>query len=100
MRLTRKNIADEKRKIGYLKEEYEAGRMPMSAVLQSYQTWRSYAQKYNSYGVVGNMDRLFAAAMGKHLKREYDGKACFGHPSKNAKEKDYESESEHCTAAV
>lgn len=61
LRLTRDNIREEESRIVYLREEYEAGRMPLEAILQSYQSWRSYAQKYNAHEAVHNMDRFFSA---------------------------------------
>ena len=63
LRLTRENIAEERRWILLMREEYDAGRMPASSIWQSYQSWRGYAKKYNGYRTVGAMDRLFADTM-------------------------------------
>lgn len=60
LRITRANIRRERERIQQHRKEYDAGRMPFSAIRQSYQSWRSYAKKYNGYGSVGGMDRYFA----------------------------------------
>lgn len=80
-RLTRANIRREESRIRDQRAEYDAGRMKLAAVLQSYQCWRSYAKKYNAYGAVGNMDKYFTAVMGDALRREYPGQRIdYGHP--------------------
>ena len=79
LRLTRDNIRREEERICRHKEEYDAGRMPLSAILQSYQSWRSYAQKYNACAAVGRMDRYFTAVMGDVLGPERRG---YGHPKR------------------
>ena len=73
-RLTMANIRREERRICEHRKEYDAGRMAITAILNSYQCWRSYAQKYNSYKVVGNMDKFFMQTMGEAISREYPNK--------------------------
>lgn len=63
LRLTRENIREEKKRIEYMREEFNAGRMPASSMWQSYQSWRGYAKKYNGYKTVGAMDKYFAEIM-------------------------------------
>lgn len=63
LRLTRENINQERKRIVFMREEYDAGRMPPSSIWQSYQSWRGYAKKYNGYRTVGGMDRFFADTM-------------------------------------
>ena len=53
--------------------------MPLSAILQSYVCWRSYAQSYDAYRAVGNMDRFFVSLMGDALGPEH---VYFGRPAK------------------
>lgn len=59
MRLTRKNIREEEKRIVHMVNEYKAGRIPKESIRQSYRAWRGYAQKYDSYRVVGKMDKFF-----------------------------------------
>ncbi len=63
LRLTYDNIRAERRRIAHMRGEYDARRITDSSILQSYQAWRSYAGKYNSYRVIGEMDRYFAEKM-------------------------------------
>jgi hypothetical protein len=63
LRLTRENVREERKKILYLRDEYDAGRMPVSSIKQSYQSWRGYAKKYNAYRTVGEMDKFFYSVM-------------------------------------
>ena len=63
LRLTRENIAEERRRILVCREEYDAGRMSAASVWQSYQSWRGYAKQYNGYKTVGAMDQFFATVM-------------------------------------
>ena len=81
LRLTRANIRREEARIRDHRAEYDAGRMQPAVILQSYQCWRSYAQKYNAYGAVGRMDKYFVEVMGDMLQREYPGQRIrFRHP--------------------
>lgn len=63
MRLTRENIRQERKRILALRAEYDAGRMPKESIKQSYQAWRGYAKKYDSYHTVGDMDKFFNKVM-------------------------------------
>lgn len=78
LRLTRENIRREEERLRGHREEFEAGRMPLPAILQSYACWRSYAQSYNAYRAVGNMDKFFLTLMGDALGPE---RVCFRHPA-------------------
>lgn len=68
MRLTRKNISERRKRIVAMRAEYDAGRMPLESILQSYQAWRGYAKKYDSYHTVGDMDKFFHEVMGDILE--------------------------------
>ena len=70
MRLTRKNLKAERRRIRDMREEYEKGRMSVESIRESYQSWRSYAQKCNAYDVVGDMDKYFYKIMGDILNEK------------------------------
>lgn len=63
MRLTRDNYREEKQRILYLREEYDAGRIPINSIKQSYNSWRGYAKKYDNYRTVGKMDKFFYGVM-------------------------------------
>lgn len=81
LRLSRANIRREEARIQMQREEYDAGRMPFSAIQQSYQCWRSYAQSYNAYGAVGNMGKYFLSIMGDLIVKETGRERVdFGHP--------------------
>lgn len=62
MKLTRKNIRDEIRRIRYQRKETDAGRMPFRAVLESMVCWCSYAGKYNSHRQMLRVLDVFAQA--------------------------------------
>lgn len=63
MRLTRENVCQERQRILFLRKEYDAGRIPKESIKQSYQAWRGYAKKYDSYHTVGDMDKFFDEVM-------------------------------------
>jgi len=89
LRLTRKNIHDEKQRIRERRKDYLEGRAPLKAVFQSYQSWREYAKSYDAYHVVGEMDRFFAETMSDIIAEDLDGmRVDFGRPKLgNAAEK-------------
>lgn len=68
LRLTRQNVRRERKRILTHWAEYAAGRMPLSAALQSYQSWRSYAKSFNGYHTVGEMDRFFTNVFGDAIR--------------------------------
>ena len=68
LRITRENIRRERKRIARQREEYDAGRMPFSAIRDSYKSWRSYAQKYNGYGSVHGMDQYFSCVFADALR--------------------------------
>lgn len=93
-RITRKNIQREEERIQSQAEEYRVGRIPLHTVLQSYQCWRSYAQKCQCYGAVGNMDRYFTGAFGEAIQTETGGGGVrYGRPKRIPKENEYEQAS-------
>lgn len=49
MRLVRKNVRDELRRIKFQKEQFDAGRMQMRPIEQSIEEWCAYARKYHAY---------------------------------------------------
>lgn len=59
MRLTRKNITKRRRLLRKHKEMLDAGRIDFGTIRQSYQSWRGYAAKCDSYRTVRSMDKLF-----------------------------------------
>ncbi len=63
LRLSYDNLRAERRRISFMRKEYDAGRISTASILQSYQSWRSYAKTYNSYHLVGEMDKYFAEKM-------------------------------------
>lgn len=73
MRLTRANIRNERKRILEMKAEYDAGRMPISSIMQSYQSWRGYAKSYNAYHTVGQMDKFYWSVMGDILNEKCSG---------------------------
>lgn len=93
-RITRKNILREENRIRTQAEEYQAGRIPLRTVLQSYQCWRSYAQKCQCYDAVGNMDRYFTSVFGDAIRQETGcATVRYGHPTRIRKENEYEQAS-------
>ena len=84
LRLTRANISREEKRIRVQRAEYDAGRMDPSVILQSYQCWRSYAQKYNAYGAVSKMDTFFTEVMGDALGPD---RTNYGHPRSKRNER-------------
>ncbi len=64
MRLSRKNITGRRRKLKKQKEKLGRGKMSLDTIMQSYQSWRGYAMKYDSYNTVQNMDKLFLSLFG------------------------------------
>ena len=63
LRLSYDNLRAERRRIAHMREDYDEGKITPSSILQSYQSWRSYAKTYNSYRLVGEMDKYFAEKM-------------------------------------
>ena len=79
LRLTRANIRREEARIRLQRAEYDAGRMPLRTILQSYQCWRSYAQSYNAHEAVHRMDRYFTEIFGGVIQEERGGRVRYGH---------------------
>ena len=70
LRLSKSNIIAEEKRITQMRDGYIKGEVPFSAIMQSYKSWRGYAQKYNAYKAVGNMDRFFVKNMRDIIKKE------------------------------
>lgn len=64
IRLSRKNITARRRKLRHQRESLDNGKITMATVAQSYQSWRGYALKYDSYNTVKNMDKLYHELFG------------------------------------
>lgn len=63
MRLTRKNVRDQRKYIDTMKEDVISGNRPISSPKESFTCWRGYAKKYNTYKTIGTMDRYFSKTM-------------------------------------
>ena len=74
LRLTRKNIADRRRKLKKLKRKLDEGKITMETVEQSYQSWRGYAEKYNTHNTLRNMDKLYLSLFGTMPERTHNGR--------------------------
>ena len=74
LRLTRKNIADRRRKLKKLKRKLDEGKITMETVEQSYQSWRGYAEKYNTHNTLRNMDKLYLSLFGTMPERTRHGR--------------------------
>ena len=66
-RLERQNITKRRRVIKRQHVAYMDGRANIESIRQSYQAWRGYALKWDSYHTVLNMDRLFHKTFGKDV---------------------------------
>lgn len=58
-RLSRKSIQSMRRKLHIFRVWLNDGRIGLSDIEQSYQSWRAYAKHCNSYRTLKNMDRLY-----------------------------------------
>ncbi len=70
MRLLRKNISNRKRKLKAQKEQLIEGKLTMVTISQSYQSWRGYAEKYDSYKTLQSMDKLYFELFGEKPERK------------------------------
>lgn len=59
MRLTRENISRRRQLLKKQRKMLDEGRIDFASIRKSYQSWRGYAAKYDTYQTVQNMDRLF-----------------------------------------
>lgn len=81
MKITRKNYSEQKKKILFNKENYLSGEMPFTSILQSYQSWRAYAQKCNANKAVNKMDKFFYREFADIIYKETGRrKIKFGNP--------------------
>ena len=74
MRLIRKNITARRRKLKAQKRCLDAGKLSMRTIEQSYQSWRGYAAKYDSYHTLQNMDKLYHDLFGVWPERKKHGR--------------------------
>lgn len=74
LRLLRKNITTRRRKLKAQHRAWQAGKMPIDTIRQSYQSWRGYASKYDSYHTVQNMDKLYLNLFGETPERTRNGR--------------------------
>lgn len=74
MRLTRKNIANRRRKLKAQARKLSEGEITMDAIAQSYQSWRGYASKYDSYKTLQSMDKLYQELFGTMPERKKHGR--------------------------
>lgn len=72
MRLTRKNIRDQRKYIRSMKEDVLSENRPATSPKESYTCWRGYAKKYNAYQTIGTMDKYFSKTMKGALKNGRD----------------------------
>ncbi len=63
MRLSRKNVRDQRKYINEMKHDVLSGFRPKDGPQESYTCWRGYAKKYNAYQTIGAMDEYFATIM-------------------------------------
>lgn len=59
MRLTRKNITKHRQLLRKQKKMLDEGRIDFETIWRSYQSWRGYAVKYDTFQTVRSMDALF-----------------------------------------
>ena len=83
-RLTRKNITARRRKMKKLKRKLDEGKISMDAIRQSYQSWRGYAEKYNTHNTLRNMDKLYFELYGEWPERTRNGRRSFESSKSNA----------------
>jgi RNA-directed DNA polymerase len=83
-RLTRKNITARRRKMKKLKHKLDEGKISMDAIRQSYQSWRGYAEKYNTHNTLRNMDKLYFELYGEWPERTHNGRRSFESSKSNA----------------
>ena len=70
VRLSKKNIVNQRRRLRKYRKLLDAGEIKEESIIQSYDCWRSYAEKYNSEMTARNMDRTFKELFGKEMHRE------------------------------
>ena len=68
MKIGRKTIKAERRKLNIFRKWVDEGKMRAESVFQAYQSWRSSALRYNAYKTIEAMDTRFAALFAKELR--------------------------------
>ena len=66
----KKNVTRERRKLKKLKVKMDDGATDFEDIFQSYKSWRGSMQRYNSYHIIQNMDRLFGELYGEQIYAE------------------------------
>ena len=59
MRLTRNNVTRRKRILRKQRENLTAGNTTLESIIQSQQSWKGYARKYNTHKVINMIDWYF-----------------------------------------
>ena len=59
MRLERKNVKRERKRIASNRAAVEAGTMPQESALQSFRSWEAYASKYDAHRTIETVKRLY-----------------------------------------
>ena len=67
MRICPRSIVTMRRKLKKLSKKLYCGEMSYYDIEASYQSWRSYALKYDSYNSIKSMDRLFFNLFGDYI---------------------------------
>jgi len=67
MRLTRKNITKRRRKLKLFKDKLGRNEIKIDSIIQSYNSWRGYAKKYNTKQTLRSMNQLFAELFTEEL---------------------------------
>lgn len=78
MRLTRKNVRDQRKYIRSMKADVLSGYRPKDSPKESYTCWRGYAKKYNAYRTIGTMDKYFKETMKEAYENGANSKRCEG----------------------
>lgn len=58
-KIPKRSIVKERQKLKKLKSKLDSGQMDMAHIEMQYQSWRSFAMKFNAWHTVQNMDRLY-----------------------------------------
>ncbi len=64
-KIYKKSVTRERRKLKKLKKLCESGRMTEEDVWCAFQSWRSYASRFDAYYTIKNMEELYSSLFGK-----------------------------------
>lgn len=70
VRLAKKNITNQRRRLKKYKRLLDVGERKEESIIQSYDCWRSYAEKYDSEITIRNMDITFKELFGKEAYKQ------------------------------